>query len=227
MLLPNRETTCIFASVVLFRSINRNLEVVLTDCLHIFVLEFLEVLDNLQEILNDMRVTARSANRVQLESETHQAAVRLTWDNENKNWLLTAFEKKNSVSDNTTDTGETSNGGKRNDTATPQNTVSDSKGTDISSEKQKSEGENTTPPTNITEAAAQDPNKIRFSVATEDALEDKIRAFAKTAEGKRAGWTPKKVESIITETRALIGAIDSAMRGNEFYDAFADREPPM
>ena len=74
MLLPNRETTCIFASVVLFRSINRNLEVVLTDCLHIFVLEFLEVLDNLQEILNDMRVTARSANRVQLESETHQAA---------------------------------------------------------------------------------------------------------------------------------------------------------
>jgi hypothetical protein len=79
-----------------------------------------------------MHVTKRSDNRAQLESDTHQAAVRLTWDNKNKNWLLTAFEKKNSVSDNTTDTGETSDRGKRNDTATPQNTVSASKGMDNS-----------------------------------------------------------------------------------------------
>lgn len=65
----------------------------------------------------------------QLESTTHQAAVRLTWNNEKKNWLLTAFEKKNSASDNTTDTGETSLRGKQNDTATLQNTVSNSKDT--------------------------------------------------------------------------------------------------
>ena len=38
-------------------------------------------------------------------------------------WLLTAFEKKNSVLDNTMDTGETLSG-ERNDTATPQDTVS-------------------------------------------------------------------------------------------------------
>ena len=101
-----------------------------------------EVLDNLQEILDEMKVTQRSENRVQLESDTHQAAVRLTWDNVSKNWLLTAFEKKNSAFDNTTDTGETSNGGKRNDTATPQNTVSNSKVTDISTEEQKNEVEN-------------------------------------------------------------------------------------
>ena len=43
--------------------------------------------------------------------------------------MLTAFEKKNSVSDNTTDTDETVNNGKLNDTATQQNTVSASKGT--------------------------------------------------------------------------------------------------
>ena len=67
-----------------------------------------EVLDNLQELLDEMVVTNRSENRVQLESETHQASVRLTWDNEKKNWLLTAFEKKNSALDNTTDTGKTS-----------------------------------------------------------------------------------------------------------------------
>lgn len=38
-------------------------------------------------------------------------------------WLLTAFEKKNSVPDNTMDTDETHRG-ERNDTATPQDTVS-------------------------------------------------------------------------------------------------------
>ena len=96
-----------------------------------------EVLENLQEIINDMHVTNRSANRVQLESDTHQAAVRLTWDNKSKNWLLTAFEKKNSVSDNTTDTGETSNGGKQNDTATLQNTVSESEDRNSVSKEQE------------------------------------------------------------------------------------------
>ncbi|MBP3353597.1 MAG: hypothetical protein J6L02_02975 [Bacteroidales bacterium] len=58
----------------------------------------------------------------------HQASVRLTWDNEKKNWLLTAFEKENSAIDNTTDTVETSNRGKQNDTATLQDTVSANKG---------------------------------------------------------------------------------------------------
>ena len=56
-----------------------------------------EVLDNLQNILDDMHVVQRSDNRVRLESASHQAAVRLTWDNQKKNWLLTAFEKKNSA----------------------------------------------------------------------------------------------------------------------------------
>ena len=96
-----------------------------------------EVLGNLQEILDAMVVVKRTDNRVQLESETHQASVRLTWDSEKKNWLLTAFEKKNSVSDNTTDTVGTAEGGKRNDTATPQNTVSDGKDTIKPSNSQK------------------------------------------------------------------------------------------
>ena len=54
---------------------------------------------------------------------------RLTWDNQRKNWLLTAFEKKNSVSDNTTDTDGTTLRGKQNDTATLQDTVFNSKDT--------------------------------------------------------------------------------------------------
>ena len=95
-----------------------------------------EVLDNLQEILDSMRVTKRSANRIKLESDSHQASVRLKWDNTKKNWLLTAFEKKNSVSGNTTNTAETTEGGMRNDTATSQNTVSVGKVTNTSENKQ-------------------------------------------------------------------------------------------
>lgn len=67
-----------------------------------------DVLDNLQEILNDMRVVSSSKNRVNLESETHKAGVRLTWDGERKSWLLTAFKKETSASDKRTDTVATS-----------------------------------------------------------------------------------------------------------------------
>lgn len=77
-------------------------------------------------------MVSRSVNRIQLESTTHQAAVRLTWVNEKKNWLLTAaFEKKNSVPNNRMDTDETSSGSKENDTATLQDTVSENKDTTI------------------------------------------------------------------------------------------------
>ena len=81
-----------------------------------------EVLKDLQGLIDDMHVVRRNANRINLESDTHKAAVRLEWDREKKNWLLTAFEKENSVRDNTTDTGTTVTG-KQNDTATLQNTV--------------------------------------------------------------------------------------------------------
>ena len=88
-----------------------------------------EVLENLQDILDEMKVVKRTDNRINLESEKYRAAVRLTWNEQSKTWLLTVFEKKNSALDNTTDTGKTSNRGKRNDTATPQSTVSESKDT--------------------------------------------------------------------------------------------------
>lgn len=101
-----------------------------------------EVLGDLQGILNEMHVTQRTDNRVQLESEAYQAGVRLTWNNESKTWLLTAFEKQNSVLDKTTDTGETANGGEGSDTALPQDTVSGGKGTTNNSNTQISEEEN-------------------------------------------------------------------------------------
>ena len=96
-----------------------------------------EVLDNLQEILNDMRVVSSSKNRVNLESETHKAGVRLTWDGERKSWLLTAFKKETSASDKRTDTAATSLEG---DTALFQTEGSAAK-IDNSSETAKENGE--------------------------------------------------------------------------------------
>ncbi len=97
-----------------------------------------EVLNNLQGVLDSMHEVSRSDNRVKLESDTHEGAISLRWFNEPKTWLLTVFEKKNSVLDNTMNTDETPKG-KRNDTATPQNTVSAGKGSD-NSETSKGEG---------------------------------------------------------------------------------------
>lgn len=96
-----------------------------------------EVLDNLQEILNDMRVVSSSKNRVNLESEAHKAGVRLTWDGERKSWLLTAFKKETSASDKRTDTAATSLEG---DTALFQTEGSAAK-IDNSSETAKENGE--------------------------------------------------------------------------------------
>lgn len=96
-----------------------------------------EVLDNLQEILNDMRVVSSSKNRVNLESENHKAGVRLTWDGERKSWLLTAFKKETSASDKRTDTAATSLEG---DTALSQTEGSAAK-IDKSSETTKENGE--------------------------------------------------------------------------------------
>ena len=66
-------------------------------------------------------------NRIRLESDTHMAVVSRDYYGQARSpWLLTAFEKKNSVPDNTMNTGETLEG-ERNDTATPQDTVSEHK----------------------------------------------------------------------------------------------------
>lgn len=81
-----------------------------------------EVIGNLQELLDDMEVVSRSENRVNLESKTHKAGVRLDWDGVRKTWLMTMFEKKGASepANGTTDiTGNQS--GLENDTAPFQN----------------------------------------------------------------------------------------------------------
>lgn len=90
--------------------------------------------------------------------------------------------------------------------------------------------------TNIVDAATQEPAAIDFapeaddflySTKTENYLAERIRGYAKTKEGKKAGWAPQMVEDIIAETQALITAIHNASTGNEFYDEFAAKDPTI
>ncbi|RMD00069.1 hypothetical protein EAY64_05585 [Aquitalea palustris] len=78
-----------------------------------------EVLDKLQDVLSEMKVVQRGTNRVRMESADHKASVRLTWDDQAKNWLLTAFKKKErGVADTRTDTasiGEADDTARRSD----------------------------------------------------------------------------------------------------------------
>ena len=93
-----------------------------------------EVLNDLQGVIDGMEIMVQSENRIKLESATHYAVISKDYFGKARApWLLTAFEKKNSVLDNTMDTGETSKGSKQNDTATLQDTVSsDNKGSNNS-----------------------------------------------------------------------------------------------
>jgi N12 class adenine-specific DNA methylase len=183
-----------------------------------------EVLGNLQEILDAMVVVKRTDNRVQLESETHQASVRLTWDSEKKNWLLTAFEKKNSVSDNTTDTVGTAEGGKRNDTATPQNTVSDGKDT----EKDSSDQENGVKSFKITpkEYTTKRGKKLSMHLVTfeSELSKEQMNAAKKLAKDAKGWWSKEDGGFLMRDMESAQKLADSVL---DDADAVADAQPVL
>ena len=135
-----------------------------------------EVLDNLQDILDEMKVIKRTDNRINLESDKYKAAVRLTWNEKSKTWLLTLFEKKNSALDNTTDTGKTSNRGKRNDTATPQSTVSDGKDTNNSDNFQEKTKKSSQEPQNSVKRLVSDERMAELKKKLNDKLGGQLNA---------------------------------------------------
>ena len=51
-----------------------------------------EVVGKLQEILNDMKTTRRTKNKIDLSSKRYKSIIKLVYDNEDKNWLLTAYK---------------------------------------------------------------------------------------------------------------------------------------
>lgn len=98
-----------------------------------------EVVDNLQSIIDSMEVVQESDNRIKLESPTHFAVVSKEYKGEpREQWLLTAYEKRESLeNDKSMDTATSSLGG---DTALSQSKGSAAK-IDNSSETSKKNGE--------------------------------------------------------------------------------------
>ena len=101
-----------------------------------------EVLNDLQNVLSQMSPIMESANRIKLESPSHFAVVSKEYMGAPRDkWLLTAYEKKSSASNNRMDTDGTVTG-RRNDTATSQDTTySENKDTTSIPENQISEKE--------------------------------------------------------------------------------------
>lgn len=137
--------------------------------------------------------------------------MRLTWDNESKNWLLTAFEKKNSAFDNTTDTGETLKEGKQNDTATLQNTVSESKDTTTEPKKQEVAQENLQPTPQSTAEEQMEVSPVENKDAEKKTAPESSSAVAKLSELSRSGYSSGFITTraelpllTIFEARALI-----------------------
>lgn len=98
-----------------------------------------EVVDNLQSIIDSMEVVQESDNRIKLESPTHFAVVSKEYKGEpREQWLLTAYEKRESLENGKSmDTATSSLGG---DTALSQSKESAAK-IDKSSETTKENGE--------------------------------------------------------------------------------------
>lgn len=98
-----------------------------------------EVVDNLQSIIDSMEVVRESDNRIKLESPTHFAVVSKEYKGEpREQWLLTAYEKRESLENGKSmDTATSSLGG---DTALSQSKGSAAK-IDNSSETTKENGE--------------------------------------------------------------------------------------
>lgn len=59
-----------------------------------------EVVDDLPNLIAGMAVRNKSPNRINLESATHKAGVRLDYDGEQRTWLLTAFRKDGEAGEN-------------------------------------------------------------------------------------------------------------------------------
>ncbi len=88
-----------------------------------------EMLDGMQDKISKMKIKSSSDNRIVLENNTHKAIVsRNAFGEEHNNWLLTAYEKKNTASASSID-NETEPVGNRIDTAPPKNGVSADKDT--------------------------------------------------------------------------------------------------
>lgn len=79
-----------------------------------------EVVEDLQGMLDSMRVKKAGKNRIRLENDTHESAISLDWYGERKTWLLTAYKKREEAGTKTMNTGTNQKDDLQSDTALPQ-----------------------------------------------------------------------------------------------------------
>ncbi|WP_162982949.1 hypothetical protein [Helicobacter sp. L8] len=72
-----------------------------------------EVLDKLEELVQTLPIVKETPNRYQLEDSTYKASIRKDFEGKAENWVLTAFEKKESIAKRSTDLPSTQEGAKK------------------------------------------------------------------------------------------------------------------
>lgn len=162
-----------------------------------------EVVDNLQSIIDSMEVVQESDNRIKLESPTHFAVVSKEYKGEpREQWLLTAYEKRESLENGKSmDTATSSLGG---DTALSQSKESAAK-IDNSSETTKENGEKV------------DSDGTKFSLKDEEylkAVEDGNMEKAQKMVNEAADAAGYSTDSSYQGTSAFNGA---APWGNGYF----------
>ena len=148
-----------------------------------------EVVDNLQSIIDSMEVVQESDNRIKLESPTHFAVVSKEYKGEpREQWLLTAYEKRESLENGKSmDTATSSLGG---DTALSQSKESVAK-IDNSSETTKKNGEKVEVEEPKTFEEFLNHPSLKFSIKNEEqrkAAEDAYEYASKLRPNKYAQY---------------------------------------
>ena len=148
-----------------------------------------EVVDNLQSIIDSMEVVQESDNRIKLESPTHFAVVSKEYKGEpREQWLLTAYEKRESLENGKSmDTATSSLGG---DTALSQSKESAAK-IDNSSETAKENGEKVDVEEPKTFEEFLNHPSLKFSIKNEEqrkAAEDAYEYASKLRPNKYAQY---------------------------------------
>ncbi|WP_210630274.1 hypothetical protein, partial [Helicobacter bizzozeronii] len=87
-----------------------------------------EVLDKLEELIQTLPIVKETPNRYQLENANYKASIRKDFEGKPGNWVLTAFEKKESIARRSTDLPSTQEGAKKTPLAdTPSSVAQESK----------------------------------------------------------------------------------------------------
>ncbi|MFC3848140.1 hypothetical protein ACFOPX_06335, partial [Helicobacter baculiformis] len=72
-----------------------------------------EVLDKLDTLIQTLPIVKETPNRYQLENANYKASIRKDFEGVPQNWVLTAFEKKESIARRSTDLPSTQEGAKK------------------------------------------------------------------------------------------------------------------